>query len=400
MKTWLQLVLIIILGLGTPAWAQGANEEEESEATASAAPQSVSETGSKPSVGGSSTVGKSSTAAVPTVTTTSADQSGKGTISPVSPTTTVGNTATPQVSSSATGSGSATPAPVAAGKQPMIVKVNMFVMSISKLDPAIGKFNAEFQIELTPPEGTKDYAGDFEIGNGRILKKEAMEADTENSKLFKVEAEIDFDPDFHRFPWDSQDLSIQIYDPEAKSTQLKYAVAPIDANDSLIDEKVKIAGWHIEESEPTVIEDSYMDQKDKFSSFWFSLTIKRIRLAATMKVFFPLSIMVLISFLALFIGAGAAVNRLTILTGTLLAAVMFHLNASGALPQIGYLTLADKVFFGAYLSFLLNLILTVAIMKSNEQKAEEKVKKIYGTALWLTPLVTAIMWGLAFTGVI
>lgn len=283
---------------------------------------------------------------------------------------------------------------------PIVVKTSMFLRNIGKFDQTIGKYTAEFEVEFKVPENTPNFAGNFDILNGRIVKKEEIKGDNPLTRHFKIEAEIDLDLDFKRFPWDSQDLSITLYNPEMDSTEMKYEVDPLAKDESRMDEKVKLVGWHIEEDESAVSEDSFMEAKEKYSMFTFGLEIHRMRYAATMKVFFPLTIMVFISFLALFIGAGAAVNRLTILTGTLLAAVMFHLNASSALPPIGYLTLADKVFFCSYVSFLLNLILTVVLLKYNEFKLEEKVKSSYSIALILVPVVTILSWGLAFAGII
>lgn len=279
------------------------------------------------------------------------------------------------------------------------VKVHMFLLNIGKFDLIAGKYTAEFELELTAPEGTKDFAGTFDLLGGRIIKKEVIKTEEAWNKHYKVEAEIDLDLDFKRYPWDSQDLSIVIYDPENDTETVKFEIPAADKDESLMDEKVKLVGWNIDEETPTVSEDSFMDPKEKYSMYTFSLTINRLRFAATMKVLFPLTIMVIISFLALFIGAGAAVNRLTILTGVLLAACMFHLNASSSLPPIGYLTMADKIFFSSYLSFLLNLIMTVVMLKANEQKNEERIKSAYGTALVVVPLVTVILWGLAFSGI-
>jgi len=275
----------------------------------------------------------------------------------------------------------------------------MFLLNIGKFDLIAGKYTAEFELELTAPEGTKDYAGTFDILGGRITKKEVIKTEEPWNKHYKVEAEIDLDLDFKRFPWDEQDLSIVIYDPENDTTTVKFEVPAADKDESLIDEKVKLVGWTIDEETPTVSEDSFMDPKEKYSMYTYSLTIYRIRFAATMKVLFPLTIMLTISFLALFVGVGAAANRLTILTGVLLAACMFHLNTSSALPPIGYLTMADKIFFSSYVSILMNLIMTVVMLKGNEKKNEELIKSSYNAALIFVPIVTITLWVLAFTGI-
>jgi hypothetical protein len=167
---------------------------------------------------------------------------------------------------------------------------------------------------------------------------------------------------------------------------------------SLISPSVKLPGWTIRQGVPKYGVDSYM--KERFSTFTFPITMTRDRLSAFLKVFMPLLILMVASFVSLFIGTSVAGNRYAVTAGMLLACAMLHLNATSSLPQIGYMTMTDKVFIFSYLSILLNLASSVLLISFNEKKQEKNVKMVYTTALWLVPSVTLICYLLIFSHVI
>jgi hypothetical protein len=276
---------------------------------------------------------------------------------------------------------------------------------------------------------------------------------------YKINAEISSSLDFKEFPFDSQDISIKLENtygineavfkplddivmlpeqikvklfdsaiaakltPDKKDIVLKaYQLNPektyyeIKDNVTKEDEKkikdvlnsiefntlispgAKIAGWKIREGVPSIGRDSYFGEK--FSTFTFPITISRNTFSSFMKIFVPLMFMILITFLSLFVGTSVIGNRLTILSGILLACVMLHLNCTSSLPQSGgYLNLADKYFICSYASIFINLLLTVVIINRNEKKDEKAVKTSLVTAMWLVPALTILLYALVAVGV-
>jgi len=282
------------------------------------------------------------------------------------------------------------------------VKVDVYVVNVSKLDLAAGKYTANLEISLAPAGGAKEVPA-FDLLNGEFeggKVEETTDSDDAASgiRTYKATANLEFDPDFSRFPWDHQDLSIMLMVEGKKVDQVQFEA--VHSEDESIAERANFPGWRIEHGEPSISETSLGDPKDKFSVYTFPIVISRNPLASFMKVFFPLIVMIIISFLAVFVGIGAVANRLTIVTGTLLGAVMFHLNATSSLPQIGYLTLADKVFMMTYISFLLNLGFTMIMWKKNESKQEEAVKKLYKIALYAVPGISAVLYIVTLLGIV
>ncbi|MBL8019574.1 MAG: hypothetical protein JNM27_07930 [Leptospirales bacterium] len=274
------------------------------------------------------------------------------------------------------------------------VKVDVYVVNVSKLDLAAGKYTANLELSLTGP-GSKDLKfnllnGEFEPG--KLENTTEPEEAAQGITTYKAVANLDFDPDFAKFPWDVQDLSIYLVS-EKKTDEIVFE--PVTGEESSIAERANFPGWKIQHDKPTVSETSFQHPNEKFSVYEFPIEISRNPLASFMKVFFPLLIMILLSLLAVFVGPGAIANRLTIVTGTLLGAVMFQLNATSSLPQIGYLTLADKIFLATYISFLINVGLTMYMWKKNDAKNEEAVKKIYNMALYVVPGASLVVYILA-----
>lgn len=316
-------------------------------------------------------------------------------------------------------------------------------------------------------KSTGYYASDipFEILNGSIekdeksgkYKVERTELDPQDPSLiyYRVKAEITTSPDFRKFPFDTQDLSItlassdsiadsvfaslddysmlpeqidyelfqdkilRLVKPKDRDTVLEayrpnpektlYELQDIKGEESehikkilnslefntLISPTAAIIGWTIREGTPFIGRDSY--QGEKFSTLIFPMTIERNRVASFIKTFVPLIFMMLISFLALFLDATNVLpNRLAILSGMLIACVMFHISCMSSIPQMGhYLNLTDKIFICSYGSIFFNVLLTVIVINQRDRKQEEKERKTTRLAKWLLPAVTLASYVIA-----
>ena len=281
------------------------------------------------------------------------------------------------------------------------IKVGAYIQNITKFDLPLGKYNVDMIVEFTGPEGAKLEPQEFDVLNGEIEKDatgkikrtEIPETDEPNVRRYKVSAEIAVDLDFRRYPFDVQDLSISIYDPE-KTTKQQVYVSDGDVIER--EAKAKIPGFLLSEpAKGEVHEESFDNANEKYSIYTIPLTMQRATLSAFMKTFMPVMVMVLISLLALVMGGGAAAGRFGAVTGTLLGAAMFHLATTSSLPPIGYVTLADKVFIAVYFSFLTNLLFTVVLLRKNDLKEEAAVKMIYNTARIAVPAATAAFVAIA-----
>lgn len=125
------------------------------------------------------------------------------------------------------------------------------------------------------------------------------------------------------------------------------------------------------------------------------VSMVRTRFPSLLKTFFPLTIMLLISMLGLGMGISVIGPRISLMTGTLLGAAMFHINALNALPPVGYLTLADKIFIATYFSVLLNAVFSIQMSRAKEANQDALVKRRSQLALRVVPACTALLLLLA-----
>jgi hypothetical protein len=292
--------------------------------------------------------------------------------------------------------------------------------------------------------------GNIKVKKDNKYDIEMMELDTDYKKIYYgINSEIKLDLEFEKYPWDKQDFSIilisekeimtfnLINDEITLPVYFKYdffkkkILDRLSQNDKdlllrcynmgkdkkgcakknnisfedqkkikriftslniniRIDPQVEVPGWIIKNGEPEIGEEIILGTT--YSTFTCPITLYRSSLLSFLKVLFPLICMVLVSFVGLFIEANGIVSRISLLTSTLLTAAMFHLNATTSIPQLSYLTIADKIFLCSYISFIFNLILSILILKYDDKKHQEGVKKIYKIALYSVPALTILLY--------
>jgi hypothetical protein len=91
------------------------------------------------------------------------------------------------------------------------------------------------------------------------------------------------------------------------------------------------------------------------------------------KFILPLIVIVLMSFMALFIGTDKFEVQTGIVITALLACVAFHISQANSLPEVGYLVKADKFFIVSYVLIFLTLIKAVA--SHTLQKTNAKLQR-------------------------
>jgi len=196
----------------------------------------------------------------------------------------------------------------------------------------------------------------------------------------------------HKYYQPNEDSSYYTIQEELKPQErmtIKHILDSVGINTQMAP-ALSLSGWDMCDGDLRFADIPYLGLNYSFVTFPISIT--RNRLTSFMKVVVPLIFMLVISMLALFVGVDDIANRLTLVTGTLLAAVMFHLSATSSLPQVGYLTLLDKLFLASYGSFMVNLILTVLIMRKRELQQVKLAERYYHLAFWVIPPLTFVLF--------
>ena len=131
------------------------------------------------------------------------------------------------------------------------------------------------------------------------------------------------------------------------------------------------------------------DRDDLYvSRYKFVVGIDRFGTSAAFSVFVPAFIIVIISLMGLWCPPDELEVRSNAGAPMLAAAVLFHYSLIQALPATGYLTRADKLMLGVYVSLLLNMASTWSFLIVSEESLDRTFKL---WRAWLPPVTAAVM---------
>lgn len=201
--------------------------------------------------------------------------------------------------------------------------------------------------------------------------------------------------DLRLYPFDRQELPIEIEDLRAGVDQVIF-----EANKprTALDETFAISGWSVAGVAARSYKHLYptrFDRDDLYvSRYKFVLSIERFGTSAAFSVFVPAILIVLISLVGLWVPPEELEVRSNAGAPMLAAAVLFHYSLLQSLPSTGYLTRADKVMLSVYISLVLNMLSTWALIIVNEHRRQW----VFQLARFVVPPVTIIVMLLGSLG--
>jgi len=273
------------------------------------------------------------------------------------------------------------PVPRESNEQPTVVKVGVYVLNVGKLDVSTGAFTIDFYLSLscdTPCE-----PGGFEFANGRATSIDKS-VDEPDEKFYRVQAALVSNLNLSKYPFDEHDLHIQIED---KIQTSKTQVYQVNMEDTGIDPAVNIVGWNLKGSDAKVVDHYYATYGTTFSAYQLTIHIGRPVTAALLKSFLPALTIVLAGLLALLLTPDKILPRITITTGSLTGAVLFHLNMTSSIPPVGYVTFADRFMIVNYVVLAATLLTSLAALRYVDQKRNEAAERIHGSAMVAVPIL-------------
>ena len=130
------------------------------------------------------------------------------------------------------------------------------------------------------------------------------------------------------------------------------------------------------------------DRDDLYvSRYKFNVSVERFATSAAFSVYVPALIIVLISLTGMWVPPDELEVRSNAGAPMLAAAVLFHYSLIQELPATGYLTHADKLMLGVYVSLLLNMASTWLLLLGDEEHAA----RVFKAARTLVPVATAVI---------
>lgn len=265
-------------------------------------------------------------------------------------------------------------------------KVGFVLVTMREYDIQHGSFEADFFLSLTSDKPMGPIALAFPNASEM---NETVLADTPTFKLYRYDGKFESPVDLRKYPFDTQELTIEVEDKKAGVDQLIFE--PYKERTSL-DEGFELPGWLVASVGGRAYKHRYpprFDRDDLYvSRYKFTLSIDRFVTSAAFSVFLPAYVIVLISLFGLWVPPDELEVRSNAGAPMLAAAVFFHYSLTQSLPAVGYLTRADKLMMGVYLSLLLNMASTWAFLLVGEEKVEHLFKWFRA---WVPPLTAALM---------
>jgi len=207
-------------------------------------------------------------------------------------------------------------------------------------------------------------------------------------RCYRIKAYFNGNFDFHKYPFDVQELAIKFRHNYLTASQLIYVIDQLGMRDTFSKDILSslrmsqvfedITGWkanRVNFFQDTLHNDSSLgdpqlfsfDSEISYSRFNASVEIKREWLSFIIKQLLPLLFFIGVSYLILFLPFD--IISVEALSSLLLAIAFFHLNLLESLPSdgIGYVVLLDYIFYIVYGSFCAQILLVVLCKRKNLQ---------------------------------
>ena len=269
------------------------------------------------------------------------------------------------------------------------VRVGIVVNDISNYDIHGGSFTADFYLSLTSEQAMPSI--DLMFPNGKPDEKQVI-ADKPTFKLYRFTGSFVAPPDLRKYPFDKQELLIQIEENTEGIDQIR--LVP-DKGHTHLEAGFEVIGWDLTDIEAVAVVHNFPDRFDHddlyYGRYEFRLGIERYGTSAVFTVYVPAIVIVLISLMGLWMPHENLDIRSNAGAPMLAAAVLFHFALIQSLPAVSYLTRADKLMLGVYLALFLNMASTWAFFLVKE----EHLDKVFRIGRMVVPPITVVVMVLA-----
>jgi hypothetical protein len=269
------------------------------------------------------------------------------------------------------------------------VRVGMVVNDITNYDIHSGSFVADFYLSLTADKDMPSM--DLMFPNGKADEKQVI-ADKPTFKLYRFTGTFTTPPDLRKYPFDRQDLAIQVEENTEGIDQIR--LLP-DKEHTHLEAGFEVIGWDIVYLEAASIVHNFPDRFDHddlyYGRYDFRLGIERYGTSAVFTVYVPAIVIVLISLMGMWIPFERVDVRSNAGAPMLAAAVLFHFALIQALPAVSYLTRADKLMIGVYLSLFLNMLSTWCFFIVEPHV----IDRVFRIARTVVPIATVVIMVIA-----
>lgn len=275
---------------------------------------------------------------------------------------------------------------------PDTVRVGVYLTSLYDLNLGENSFTVDFWVwfiykndSLNPLETLEvANAKDFSFSSASVEKKEGYTWATQ-----KVKATIKKVWDTRHFPFDNQDLVLELEETEYDTTRVVYVA---DGANSSVDAKVTLEGWRLQPLQvktlvhryPTTFGDPGLKVPDStYPQLLVTVPLFHNGTSLFIKLFTGVYVAFFIAWLALFLDPLDIDARFGLPVGGLFAAVGNKYILDGIVPEVAQASLGDKIHVAAFIGILAVIVTSVASLNLKKKEKEALSGQIDRRARWV-----------------
>jgi len=270
------------------------------------------------------------------------------------------------------------------------VDISTYVINLEEYNIVTGTYVLEFFLELRC-----DYECSFEdfvLINGKADDIIILEH-LPNYKSYRVRAYLENDIDLHAYPFDSQEVTVELEHKRLPSNRLRFKPIPQLTG---VDNRATIPGWRIAGWDAVEVIQPYAVYDEAYSRYEFTLYLEREKLDSFIKDFIPMFFLIIILMFTFILGIDKIELRIATVSSVLLTAMVYHLTIASRLPPLGYLTFADKFMMLTYFISVIAIIVDIIELRMLNLKERRQVLSIDKRAAYVSLIVVPVLYILLF----
>jgi len=263
------------------------------------------------------------------------------------------------------------------------VKLGVVLMGIYEVTEKTSSWTADFYLyeSWQPAPG---FVPQTEVVNE--LARKSIEFDTTElrdgqcARTRHVRSTLRTPFNLRTFPFDEQSLMMELSDAEFPTRQVHYEQQAIAGLDDAALRQVAawkvMPGVHYQRSSRAF---QWEQGAPDYDYATFSVAVRRHVSFHLGKYFLPLLLIVIVSFTVFWIDPSDLASEVQVAVTCLLAAVALQLSEGSTLPEVSYLTIADRAFATSYVAIalaILQVVYTNYLARSGKQDRALKLDRL------------------------
>lgn len=236
-----------------------------------------------------------------------------------------------------------------------VVSLGIVVMGLSNINERSGTWDGDFYLFEEWPPNTNftpqtEIVNEIERHSTQFDITEIVEGKCHRSR--RILSTLRTAYDLRRFPFDHQQLAIEISDDEYSTSELTYAdhAYAVGFEDAA---RTTLSSWKID-SEPVFAHHlrafAWEHGAPPYDNATIRFEVRRHVTFHLFKYFLPLLVIVALAFSVFWIDPDDLSAAATVGVTCLLAAIAFQFAEASTLPEVSYMTLADRVYIVCYVA--------------------------------------------------